>query len=49
LCAGAGVWADTVLEAARQPVQAANGLATMRRSAFSVETSFDNMQAIYRA
>jgi glycosyltransferase involved in cell wall biosynthesis len=49
LWADAGIWADTVLEGARQPVQAANGLATMRRSAFSVETSFDNMQAIYRA
>ena len=49
LWAGASIWADTVLQAARQPVQAASGLAAMRRSAFSVETSFDNMQAIYRA
>jgi len=48
LRAGAGIWADAVLEAARQPAQAANGLATMRRSPFSVEASFDNMQAIYR-
>ncbi len=49
LWAGAGIWADTVLEAARQPAEAVSGLATMRRSGFSVETSFDNMQAIYRA
>jgi glycosyltransferase involved in cell wall biosynthesis len=49
LAAGAGVWADAVLEAARRPPQAANGLATMRRSPFSVETSFANMQAIYRS
>jgi glycosyltransferase involved in cell wall biosynthesis len=49
LAAGAGIWADAVLEAARHPPQAVNGLATMRRSPFSVETSFANMQAIYRS
>jgi glycosyltransferase involved in cell wall biosynthesis len=49
LWAGAGVWSDTVLEAARQPAQAVSGLATMRRSGFSVKNSFDSMQAIYRA
>jgi glycosyltransferase involved in cell wall biosynthesis len=49
LRAGAGVWADAVLEAARQPAQAASGLAIMRRSPFSIETSFANMQAIYQA
>ena len=49
LWADAGIWADSVLEAARQPAQAASGLATMRRSRFSVESSFDNMQTIYRA
>ena len=40
---------DAVLEGARQPAQAARGLATIRRSPFSVEASFDNMQAIYRS
>jgi glycosyltransferase involved in cell wall biosynthesis len=49
LSAGAGIWADAVFEAARRPAQAASGLATMRRSPFSVETSFANMQAIYRS
>jgi glycosyltransferase involved in cell wall biosynthesis len=49
LSAGAGIWADAVLEAGRRPVQAAIGLTAMRRSPFSVETSFANMQAIYRS
>jgi glycosyltransferase involved in cell wall biosynthesis len=49
LSAGPKAWADAVLAAARQPVQAARGLATMRRSRFSVEASFGNMQAIYRS
>jgi glycosyltransferase involved in cell wall biosynthesis len=49
LSAGAGVWADAVLQAAGQPAQSAAALAAMRRSPFSVETSFERMRSIYCA
>ncbi len=49
LSAGAGAWADTALDAARQPAKAFRGLRSMRSSPFSVETSFTQMCSIYRS
>jgi len=49
LSAGADTWADAVLEAAGQPAQSVGGLRAMRRSPFSVETSFEHMRSIYHS
>jgi glycosyltransferase involved in cell wall biosynthesis len=49
LAAGAGVWADAVLESACQPSQAAAGLLAMRSSTFSVEASFKHLRSIYHS
>jgi len=47
LSAGADAWADAVLEAAGQPPRLVGGLRAMRRSPFSVETSFEYMRSVY--
>src|SRR5260370_70247 len=51
LSAGSEIWAEAVLEAAHEarsrPFQSAASLEAMRRSPFSVESSFESMRSIY--
>jgi glycosyltransferase involved in cell wall biosynthesis len=44
---GPGAWAEAVLAAASQPLQSGMGLAAMRRSPFSIESSFARIRSIY--
>ena len=48
LSAGADVWAATALEAAQQRAQSAEALTIMRRSPFSVGSSFEQMRSVYQ-
>lgn len=49
LQSGADLWAETALAAAQEAADGARALAAMRRSPFSVHSSFEQMRAIYRA
>ena len=49
LSAGADAWASAALEAAQQTPRTDEGLAIMRRSPFSVDSSFEQMRAVYQA